>query len=158
MKHLSKNMTAHQKDIFQELIARVLRNRGNLTPETRRQFWELVDEVGASQEEVDTMKHLLAGPIVIYMNYFFEDALVALKGGEPYKSAARSDYEQYLKSLEAMTDDRIEANDRLMEQIAYRQPVQQGDQSSVLDETMILQALDRVQQAVETINILFTRP
>ncbi len=118
----------------------------------------MVDEIGATQKDVDTLKDLLAGPIVIYMNYFFEDALIALKDGKPYKSKERAEYEQYLKSLEAMTDDRIAANDRLMEQIAYKRPIQQGGQSAVMDETMLQRALVNVNLAVETITILFTRP
>ncbi|SDW15280.1 hypothetical protein SAMN05518855_1001441 [Paenibacillus sp. CF384] len=155
---LAKNMTAHQKDIFQEILARVLRNRNNLTPETHRQFWELVDEVGATEEELATMKDLLAGPIVIYMKYFFEDALISLDSGTPYKSDERERYEQHLKSLNAITDYRIEENNQLMEQIAYKQPIQQGKQSAVMDEAMIQQALVNVNFAMDTINQLFTRP
>ncbi|MBP3964050.1 hypothetical protein [Paenibacillus lignilyticus] len=157
-KTLTANMTEHQKDIFQEILARVLRNRNNLTPETHRQFWELVDEVGATEEELATMKDLLAGPIVIYMKYFFEDALISLEHGTPYKSVDREKYEQHLKSLEAITEFRIEENNKLMEQIAYKQPIQQGSQSAVMDEAMIKQALINVNLAMETINQLFTRP
>ncbi|REE89114.1 hypothetical protein A8990_107213 [Paenibacillus taihuensis] len=153
---LSKHMTAHQKDRFQMFVARVVRDRNNLTPETIRQFWELVDEVKATDEEVATMKDLLAGPIVIYMKFFFDDALIALSQGVPYKSPERAEYEQHLKSIHAITDDRIRQNDDLMSRIARKDPLLKGDRP--IDELIIRDALINVYEAIDSINILFTRP
>ncbi|AZN41181.1 hypothetical protein [Paenibacillus albus] len=153
---LAKNMTAHQKDRFQMFVARVVRDKNNLTPETIRQFWELVDEVKATDEEVATMKDLLAGPIVLYMKFFFDDALIALSQGVPYKSPERAEYEQHLKSLHAITDDRIRQNDELMAQIAAREPLLQG--GAAIDELIIRDAIINVNEAIRSITILFTRP
>lgn len=137
-------------------VARVVRDRNNLTPETIRQFWELVDEVKATDEEVATMKDLLAGPIVIYMKFFFDDALIALSQGVPYKSPERAEYEQHLKSIHAITDDRIRQNDDLMSRIARKDPLLKGDRP--IDELIIRDALINVYEAIDSINILFTRP
>lgn len=153
---LSKHMTAHQKDRFQMFVARVVRDRNNLTPETIRQFWELVDEVGATDEEVATMKDLLAGTIVIYMKYFFDDALIALSQGVPYKSPEREEYEQHLRIIHAITDDRIRQNDELMSQIASKEPLLKGNKP--IDELIIRDALINVYEAIDSINLLFTRP
>ncbi|SEO05907.1 hypothetical protein [Paenibacillus sp. OV219] len=153
---LSKHMTEHQKDRFQMFVARVVRDRNNLTPETIRQFWELVDEVKATDEEVATMKDLLAGPIVLYMKFFFDDALIALSQGIPYKSPEREQYEQHLKSLQAITDERIQQNDELMAQIASREPILKGGEA--IDELIIRDALMNVNEAINSITILFTRP
>jgi hypothetical protein len=155
----SREMTIDEQRMFQDILRSVLQDPNNLTPEVHQQFWDLLDNIGIStQDQMDYLKDLMAGPALIYMKYFYEDALLSYDRGTPYKSKQREDYEQKLKSTGVVSDFRFEENDRLMAKIAYQEEVQIGDQVVIMDEAVLEQALANVNLGVDTVNKLFTRP
>ncbi len=155
----SREMTIDEQRVFQEILQSVLQDPNNLTTEVHQQFWDILDDIGvSSQDQVEYIKDVMTGSALIYMKYFYEDALLSYDRRTPYKSIQRENYENHLKSIGVVTDFRFEENDKLIEKIAYQEEVQIGNQVMILDEAELEQALSNVNLGVETINRLFTRP
>ena len=148
-----------QQDLAaQEIIRSVMQDPGVLTSETHAEFWRLIDGDSLSKDELLEIRGNFADLTTPYMRLFFQDALEAYRSGQPVKSPARADYERRILASGIIGKSRIEANDRMLEKIAEREPVDDGQRIVMFDEETIAAALANIDNSLRALNILFTDP
>lgn len=148
-------LSTAERSRFREMIAGVLQDEVYPTRQVREEFWAILGKSGvASSEDEQMLKDEMVGTTTVYMRYFYEDALWALKTGRPFKSVRREEYEERLVALGAMNQWRITGNENLIEQIAARQPVR----GILFDEDAIKATLADLEPTGKRVELLFTRP
>lgn len=153
------NLSSAEKERFREIVRMVGKPDVAITPQIRREFWGLMDKAGKiSQEQAALVRDLMFGAATVYMRYFYEDALEALKEHQPFKSLQREQYEKQLLKVGAMAEWRVKQNEDLIRQIANRKSIDSPQGKVLLDETVIRRILTGLEVAGQRINLLFTRP
>lgn len=149
------------RDRVEQIITGVMQNPGYLTVGTHQQFWQILDDSGATDEQIADLRVTLTGVATTYNELFYEDALEALRTGTPVKSSTREAYEnQLLDSNQADPSIRaqFERNESLMTNIATRKPVVANGMTLVFDEELIFSALENIDDVTDRLDKLFVRP
>lgn len=153
------NLSSAEKERFREIVKTVGKPDVTITSQLRHEFWALLDKTGKmSPQQVMRMRDLMFGAATVYMRYFYEDALEALKQHQPFKSSQREKYEKRLLKLGAMTKWRVKQNEDIIKQIAARKPIDTAQGKVQLDEATIRRILSGLEIAGQRIDLLFTRP
>lgn len=110
-----------------------------------------------AEEEVGLLRDFLTGTSIKGMKYFYEDALLVLSTGRSIKSNARERYEKRLMELGVLSEWRAEENQKLIEKIAKREPVETGEREIVFTKEIIESVLSNLENVAARIERFFTR-
>jgi hypothetical protein len=141
---------------YMQIIKGVIADPNFLTPKIHEEFWSKLIAGGLSPEEINELRIKMTGTITIYQSVFWQDALKALRTGQPYKSPQRADYEAAQLKNKMLTLERIIANDVLMTKIASRDPVTQNGQTFVFSEDIIESIIMENKEVAKRVDNLFT--
>jgi hypothetical protein len=156
-----EELTWDEEIRFYEIVTNVMQNPYYLTSKIHREFWGLLNKLlgeSISIDDVEFIKNFMVGIVAIYPKEFFTDALWALKTGRPFKSASREQLEKELLSLGVIAEWRIKENERLIEKISKHEPIPFEGDEIILTEFMVELILENLDEVVNRINILFSKP
>jgi hypothetical protein len=151
-------LSSAEKTRLNEIILGVMQDPNYLTPNIHAEFWVILDKIGPlTPAEIEKTRDMITGMFTTYNRYFYEDALWALKIGRPFKSSQREKYEKHLFNLGLMTEWGIKENDRMMEKIAYKQPISTQGSTVLIKENMIKDILASLEATGKRLDELFTQ-
>lgn len=157
-KKLEVYLLPEEMDRIKEIINITIKFPGNPTNELHQEFWSLLEKRNKiSEKEVEELRDFIAWAPV-YMKYFYEDSLISIKTGIPYKSKIREEYQNRLSGLGLGAESRMKQNDELMKKIANKEPIEGGPPGiTILTEDYIKEVLKTLEATGDRINKLFTR-
>lgn len=151
------SMTPEDIQKVQEIIRKVVQEPGYLTTEIHNEFWSIINKYGnVSKENIEQIRDLVTGISNKYMKYFYQDALISMQRGNPYKSAEREAYEKHLIEL-GLNEAKFKENDEMMNKIAIKEAVNIQGSSIVLTEDMINEIIANINSISERLDKLFTK-
>ncbi len=149
------------RERLSQLLQMVSKKSNMPTREVYGEFWAILGKQHKdwSENEVETLKDQLVGASLIYMKYYWEDALGSLKKGSPEKSAKRAGYEDKLLKLGALSQEKLMKNDENISRIAFREPLSssEGGPGYVVNEQGINYVLSSLEGATDRVSKLFTK-
>jgi len=151
-------LSANDSARIQEIMANVTGDPNFLTPSIRSEFWTLLRKGQFSQKEIEETRKINEVFATVYMKLLNEDALIALKTRCTYKSNEREEVEGLLLKSKVFNQWRVRENERLIEKIAAREPIQIGENKIVMDEARINRSLQDLATVSNRLTQLFTEP
>lgn len=148
------------KERVSEILQMVSKKTNMPTKEVHGEFWAILEKQHKSwsEEEIETLRDQLVGVSLIYMKYYWEDALESLKTGSPVKNPKRADYENRLVKLGTLSQQRLMENDENIGKIAFREPLSsEGGPGYVVSEQGIGYVLSSLEAATERVSRLFSK-
>jgi hypothetical protein len=153
-------MGQRDKERISEILQTVSKKSNMPTKEVHGEFWAILEKQHKhwSEKELETLKDQLVGVSLIYMKYYWEDALESLKKGSPIKNSKRADYENKLLKLGTLSQEKLMENDENIRRIAFREPLSTGGGPGyVVNEQGVNYVLSSLEAASERMTRLFRK-
>ncbi len=156
-----ESINQRDRERLSQILQTVSKKSNMPTRETHDEFWAILERQHKnwSEKELETLKDQLVGVSLIYMKYYWEDALESFKKGSPEKGARRAGYEERLVKLGTLTQEKVMENDENIRRIAFREPLntKEGGPGYVVNEQGINYVLSSLEAASERVTRLFTK-
>lgn len=151
-------LTVDEKLELDRLFQSVLQDPDTVT-QAKVRFWEIADSHGRMTDEelADMRKAMLSDTEVVRL--FWEDVLLTLQRGRPFKSIEREQLEDELVKQGKMTAFQRRQNEATMESIASGKPIAiQGGNQVVVTEQLARSVLEDFDRKREALVELLTPP
>lgn len=149
------------KERLSQILQTVSKKSNMPTKEIHEEFWVILERQHKnwSEKEIETLRDQLVGLSLIYMKYYWEDALESFKKGSPEKGSKRASYEERLLKLGVLSQEKLMEYDENIRRIAFREPLnpKDGGPGSVVTEQGIGYVLTSLEGATERVSKLFTK-
>ncbi len=143
-----------------QILQTVSKKTNMPTKEVHEEFWVILckQHKGWTEKEIEALRDQLVGASLIYMKYYWEDALESFTKGSPEKSSQRASYEEKLIKLGTLSQEKLKENDENIRRIAFREPLNTGSGPEyVVTEQHLHYTLSFVESAAERISKLFSK-
>lgn len=151
-------LTDQQSRRFKEIIKGVMSDPTYLTPAVRREFRQILSDMGGTKAQVQKLRERMTGVITVYQPLFWQDALIAFQTGSPHKSRRRADYEKRMIAKGLISAERVRKNDILISKVAAHEPIAWKGQEVLLNEELIRYVLNTIQETAARVDGLFPSP
>ncbi|MDO8137341.1 MAG: hypothetical protein Q6354_06830 [Candidatus Brocadiales bacterium] len=147
-----------ERERITQILNQVSKKSNMPNREVHSEFWAILGKRGNwSDKEIETLKDSLVGVSLIYMKYYWEDALSALEKRAPEKSSKRARYEERLLELRVLSPEIIKQNEENIAKIAYGQPLTTEGREYIITRQGIDLVLTSLTSASERVEKLFSR-
>ena len=149
------------KERLSQILQTVSKKSNMPTREIHEEFWVILERQHKnwSEKEIETLRDQLVGLSLIYMKYYWEDALESFKKGSPEKGSKRASYEERLLKLGVLSQEKLMEYDENIRRIAFRESLnpKDGGPGAVVNEQGIGYVLTSLEGATERVTKLFNK-
>lgn len=151
-------LSGRDRERVMQILQQVSKKADMPTQEAHAEFWAIWGrKQNWSDKDIEDLKDKLVGVSLIYMKYFWEDALAALESGKPEKNPTRARYEERLLELGVLTQEKVKENEENIMKIAFREPLVSEGRGYVVTKQGIEYVLSSLNAAAERVSRLFSK-